>query len=66
VTTAGQDRQDPFALVDAVERVAWTTAGEPDQRLAREPDLQVPLRATAFFAGRDPCLPAARELAGHS
>jgi hypothetical protein len=46
-------------LVAHVATVSWETAGKDDERLAREPDIDVPLRSEDFFAGRDPVLDAA-------
>jgi hypothetical protein len=46
-------------LIAHVATVTWETAGKGDDRLAREPDIDVPLRSEDFFAGRDPVLEAA-------
>ncbi len=46
-------------LVAHVATIAWTTAGADDTRLAREPDLAVPVESSAFREGRDPALAAA-------
>jgi hypothetical protein len=48
-------------LTARVATVSWTTAGEDDDRVAREPDVVVPLTSSAFFAGHDPVLRAALE-----
>jgi hypothetical protein len=42
-----------------VATVAWTTAGELDDRVTRVPDIPVRQTSTAFFAGNDPVLDAA-------
>ena len=49
-------------LLAKVATVSWETAGSADERMTRTPDLEVPLRAEDFFAGRDPVLDAALEL----
>jgi hypothetical protein len=46
-------------LTARVATVSWTTAGEGDERLTREPDVFVPLTSDAYFAGDDPVLDAA-------
>jgi hypothetical protein len=46
-------------LLAHVATISWETAGAGDERLTREPDLDVPLRSDDFFAGRDPVLEAA-------
>jgi hypothetical protein len=46
-------------LTARVATVSWTTAGEDDERLTKEPDVDVPVTAGAFFAGDDPALRAA-------
>lgn len=42
-----------------VATISWTTAGEADQRLTREPDIPVLLDSTAYFSGHDIVLDAA-------
>jgi hypothetical protein len=37
----------------------WQRAEPADPRLTIEPDVPLPVRATDFFAGRDPALEAA-------
>jgi C-terminal processing protease CtpA/Prc len=50
----------PAAGVAArVATVSWETAGREDERRTRTPDVDVPLRAEDFFAGRDTVLDAA-------
>jgi hypothetical protein len=46
-------------LTARIATVSWTTAGADDERVAREPDVPVPLTASAWFAGEDPVLRAA-------
>lgn len=46
-------------LAARVATVSWTTASEEDDRLAREPDVRVPLTSADFLAGHDPVLDAA-------
>jgi hypothetical protein len=48
-------------LTARVATVSWTTAGEDDERVTKEPDVHVPVTAGAFFAGDDPTLRAALE-----
>jgi len=48
-----------FGLVARVATISWETAGRHDERLTREPDIQVQLSSDDFFAGRDPVLDAA-------
>jgi hypothetical protein len=48
-------------LTARVATVSWTTAGADDERVAREPDVLVPLTSSAFFSGADPVLRAALE-----
>jgi C-terminal processing protease CtpA/Prc len=49
-------------LIARVATVFWTTAGESDPRVTREPDVAVPLTASAYFAGDNPVLRAALEI----
>jgi hypothetical protein len=49
------------SLTARVATVSWTTAGADDERVAREPDVLVPLTSSAFFSGADPVLRAALE-----
>jgi len=49
-------------LLAKVATISWETAGSGDERLARTPDIEVPLRSEDFFAGRDPVLDAALAL----
>jgi hypothetical protein len=42
-----------------VATIAWMTAGDSDERLAREPDIPVRQASSAFFAGDDPVLDTA-------
>jgi hypothetical protein len=39
-----------------VATFAWTTAGDDDKRLAREPDIMVTRESGPFFSGQDPTL----------
>jgi hypothetical protein len=49
-------------LIAHVATIHWEGAGLADERLAREPDIEVPLRSEDFFQGRDPTLEAALDL----
>jgi hypothetical protein len=49
-------------LLAKVATVSWETAGSADERLTRAPDVEVPVRAEDFLAGRDPVLDAALEM----
>lgn len=49
-------------LTARVATVWWTTAGEDDERVTREPDIFVPVTAGEYFAGEDPVLRAALEI----
>ncbi len=51
-------------LIAHVATIHWETAGRSDERLTREPDVDVPLRSEEFFGGRDPVLEAALEVVG--
>lgn len=46
-------------LLGHVATISWETAGPEDERLSREPDIDVAVRSEDFFAGRDPVLEAA-------
>jgi hypothetical protein len=46
-------------LTARVATVSWTTAGEDDERVTKEPGVHVPVNAGAYFAGDDPVLRAA-------
>jgi hypothetical protein len=57
----------PHTSVSArVATISWTTAGETDERTAREPDVFIPVSAAAFFSGTDPVLNGALRQLGAS
>ncbi len=52
--------QLPDSVLNAhVATFAWTTAGEDDKRLTREPDILVTRESGPFFSGEDPTLSTA-------
>jgi C-terminal processing protease CtpA/Prc len=54
-----QDIQLPTLGVTVFLPTQWVEVAPGDMRLAVEPDVPVPLTASAYFAGRDPVLAAA-------
>jgi hypothetical protein len=44
-----------------VTTISWTTAGEADGRVTKEPQRRVAIDSAAYFAGEDPVLAAAIE-----
>ncbi len=52
---------DGCGVTARVATISWTTAGEADERMTKEPDLHVGVESAAFFAGEDSVLAAALE-----
>lgn len=52
---------DRCGMTARVATIAWTTAGEADERAAKEPDVHVAVESSSFLAREDPVLAAALE-----